>query len=102
MVAPALEGPGLIAARAFSLAQLGFTLIPDAVRRPRRLRPQTKIVQGWPRLWINFKALVGIFSQNIGPSLAIRANPVQFPFRTPKRTDGSGWMRTAGAGGAAG
>jgi hypothetical protein len=40
-----------------------------------------KIAQGWPKLWANFKALVGIFSQSVGPSLAIWANPVQFSFR---------------------
>jgi hypothetical protein len=40
----------------------------------------TKIVQGWPKLWANFRALIGIFSQNFGPSLAIWVNPVQFSF----------------------
>jgi hypothetical protein len=40
----------------------------------------TKIVQGWPKLWANFKALIGIFSQRVGPSLAIWANHVQFSF----------------------
>jgi hypothetical protein len=40
----------------------------------------TKIVQGWPKLWANFMALIGIFSQSVGPSLAIWANPVQFSF----------------------
>jgi hypothetical protein len=38
----------------------------------------TKIVQGWPKLWANFMDLIGIFSQNVGPSLAIWANPMQF------------------------
>jgi hypothetical protein len=38
----------------------------------------TKIVQGWPKLWANFRALIGIFSKTVGPSLAIWANPVQF------------------------
>ena len=38
----------------------------------------TKIVQGWPKLWANVRALIGIFSQSVGPSLAIWANPVQF------------------------
>jgi hypothetical protein len=33
---------------------------------------------GWPTLWANFRALIGIFSQSVGPSLAIWANPVQF------------------------
>ena len=37
-----------------------------------------KIVQGWPILWANFRALIGISSQSVRPSLAIWANPVQF------------------------
>jgi hypothetical protein len=32
-------------------------------------------------LWANFRALIGIFSQSVGPSLAIWANPVQFSSR---------------------
>ena len=32
-------------------------------------------------MWANFRALIGIFSQSVGPSLAIWANPVQFSFR---------------------
>ena len=39
---------------------------------------RTKTVQGWPTLWANFKALIGISSQSVGPSLAIWAKPVQF------------------------
>jgi hypothetical protein len=35
-------------------------------------------VQGRPKLWANFKALIGIFSQSVGPSLAIWASPVHF------------------------
>ena len=31
-------------------------------------------------MWVNIKALIGIFSQNVGPSLAIWANPVQLSF----------------------
>ena len=46
--------------------------------RPCPSVPLTKIAQGWPKLWANVKALVGIYSQNVGPSLAIWANPVQF------------------------
>jgi hypothetical protein len=42
------------------------------------LRARTKIVQGWPKLRANFRALLGIFSQSVGPSLAIWANPVHF------------------------
>jgi hypothetical protein len=41
-------------------------------------RAVTKIVQGWPKLWANFRALIWIFSQRVGPSLAVWANPVQF------------------------
>ena len=37
----------------------------------------TNIVQGWPKFWGNFKALIGIFSQIVGPSLTIWANPEQ-------------------------
>ena len=29
-------------------------------------------------MWANFRALIGIFSQIIGPSLASWANPVQY------------------------
>jgi hypothetical protein len=44
-------------------------------------QPQTKIVQGWPKLWANVvRALVGIFSQNVGPGLAIWANSAQSSF----------------------
>ena len=51
----------------------------------------TKIVQGWPKLWASFRALIGIFSQSVGPSLAIWADPVQFSFlnapcRCPQET----------------
>ena len=46
-------------------------------------RSKTKIAQGWPKLWANFRALVGIFSQSIGPSLAIWADPVQFSSKEP-------------------
>ena len=37
----------------------------------------TKIVQGWPRLWANFRARIGIFKQSVGPSPVIWANPVR-------------------------
>jgi hypothetical protein len=33
-------------------------------------RPVPKIIQGWPKLWANFRALIGIFIQSVGPSLA--------------------------------
>ena len=42
------------------------------------LRGSTNLVQGWPKLWANVKALIGIFSQSVGPSLAIWASPVNF------------------------
>jgi hypothetical protein len=38
---------------------------------------KTKIVQGWPKFWANFRAQIGKSSQSVGPSLAIWANPVQ-------------------------
>jgi hypothetical protein len=40
----------------------------------------TKIVQGWPKLWANFRARIGIFSQSVGPSLTIWANPIKILF----------------------
>ena len=45
-----------------------------------------KNVQGWLKLWANF-TLIGIFSQSVGPSLAIWASPVRFSFsgNTPPR-----------------
>jgi hypothetical protein len=52
---------------------------------PAAGRNRTKIVQGWSKLLANFKALIGIFSQSVGPSLAIWANPVQFSFSSPRR-----------------
>jgi hypothetical protein len=48
--------------------------------RARVRPPRMKIAQGWPKLWANVRALVGIFSQIVGPILAIWANPVQFSF----------------------
>jgi hypothetical protein len=41
-------------------------------------------------LWANFKALIGIFSQSVGPSLAIWANPVQFSSKWPRAVWGAG------------
>jgi hypothetical protein len=37
----------------------------------------TKIVQGLPKLWANVRALIEIFSQSVGASLGIGANPVK-------------------------
>jgi hypothetical protein len=31
-------------------------------------------------MWANFRALIGIFNQSVGPSLATWANPVQVSF----------------------
>jgi hypothetical protein len=63
-------------------------LAPQHSRRTARQRwaarfrrPQTKLVQGWPKLWANFRALVGIFSHTVGSSRAIGANPAQFSFQ---------------------
>jgi hypothetical protein len=30
-------------------------------------RAATKIAQGWPKLWANFKAIIGIFRQSVAP-----------------------------------
>ena len=54
---------------------------------------ETKIVQGWPKLWANYRALIGIFSQFSGPSLVIWANPVQLSLREP---DHAGAEQAAG------
>ena len=48
-----------------------------------RFMCSTKVVQGCPKLWADFRARIGIFSQSVGPSLAIWANPVQFSFACP-------------------
>ena len=45
----------------------------DNVRRAPPRAPCTKIAQGWPKLWANFRALIGIFGQSVGPRLAIWA-----------------------------
>ena len=56
-----------------------------------RARRRTKIVQGSPKLWANFRALIGIFSQSVEPSLAIWVNPVQFSFRWAIRAWRATW-----------
>ena len=43
------------------------------IRVATRGAPLTKVVQGWPKFWTNFRVLVGAFSQSVGPSLAIYA-----------------------------
>jgi hypothetical protein len=57
--------------------------LPPHRRLCARLHCRTKIAQGWPKLWANFTALIGIFSQSNGPRLAIWANPVQFYLQQP-------------------
>jgi hypothetical protein len=55
-------------------------------REPRERQHRaayTIFLHCWPKLfWANFRALTGIFSQTVGPSLTIWANPVQFWFQT--------------------
>jgi hypothetical protein len=67
---------------------------PVQLGLPRVQISATKTVQGWPKLWANFKALVGVFSQSVGPSLAVWANSVQlsvydsdWPQPIPERID---------------
>ena len=81
-------------------AEVADQRVPRSARRlDARDALITKIVQGWPKLWANFRNLIGIFSQSAGPSLAIWANPVQFSSmlssrRVPARVianGGAGW-----------
>jgi hypothetical protein len=53
----------------------------------------TKIAQGRPKLWAKFKALIGIYSQSVGQSLAIWANPVQFSLEASPPAHGRGTSR---------
>ena len=46
----------------------------------------TKIVQGWPKLRANLRALILIFSQSVGPRLAIWADPAHFSLPYAGRT----------------
>jgi hypothetical protein len=58
-----------------------MTLTPTSMAAPSEAPESgavTKIVQGRPRLWANFTALIGMFCQSVGPGLVIWANPVQF------------------------
>ena len=65
------------------------------------VRARTKIVKGWPNFWANFRARIGIFSQSVGPSLAIWVNPVQNSFgalaQRPGRAHGVDVGDAAGA-----
>ena len=40
-------------------------------------------------MWANFRVLIGIFSQCVGPSLAIWANPVQFSSESRAQVNGA-------------
>ena len=53
--------------------------------RRRAARIKRKLHRVGPNLWANFKAIIGIFSPSVGPSLAIWANPVQFSFQLIQR-----------------
>ena len=43
----------------------------------RMVEPR-EIFQLWPKFWARFILLIGIFSQNVGPTCIIWANPVNF------------------------
>ena len=77
-------GPARAAARPPSII---FILSDDlgfgdySASEPVHPEVKTKIAQDWPKLRANFRALIWIFSQSVGPSLASWANPVQFSFK---------------------
>jgi hypothetical protein len=48
--------------------------------QPCEFQVYDKTVQGWPKLWADFKARIWTFSQSVKPSLTIWANPAQFSF----------------------
>ena len=59
---------------------------------PRRVGLNHEIAQGWIKLWASIRALIGILRHSVVPSLAIRANVVQFSImsrRGSKRVQGS-------------
>jgi hypothetical protein len=62
-------------------------------------RSKTKIVQGWPKLWANFQALIGIFSQIVGPSLTIWVNPDTFRLWAADLYSGQFFLRCGGGDG---
>jgi hypothetical protein len=68
-------GPGVAGAGRAAERESARRGPQSCLLEPRR---QTKIVQGWPKLWANFRALIGIFSQTVGPSLAFWANLYNF------------------------
>jgi hypothetical protein len=56
--------------------------VTDEIAVFRWVVDKTKIVHArCPNFWANVKALIGIFRQSVGPSLAIWANLVQFSFK---------------------
>jgi hypothetical protein len=57
------------------------------LRRGAVVGGRTKTVQGWPKFLANFRAPIGIFSQSVGPSLAIWATPVRFSLRQVEDKD---------------
>jgi hypothetical protein len=71
-------------------AELAQQLLGDGVQGGRPLEPRRgsrglevaglwmKVVQGRPELRASVKTLMEIFSESVGPSLAIWTNPVQF------------------------
>ena len=71
-------------ARQFEAEQLplqrGRQLAPlvHATHRPAEQKPgERKLYRAGPKLWADFDTLIGIFSQRVGPSLAILTNPAQ-------------------------
>ena len=80
MTAPPVAGRAHLAEDRVREALAHLAVVAHRRVQHHLLEALTKIVQGWPKLWANFRALIGIFSQIIGPSLAIWANPVQFSF----------------------
>jgi hypothetical protein len=74
---PRLVGVGLVEHEGVRVRQHARGQVAVQVQRDLR----TKIVQGWPKFWANVRALIGILSQSVGPSLANWANPVQFSLR---------------------
>ena len=51
---------------------------------PSRYALQTQIAQGWPKSWAKCTPLIGIITQNTGPSRAIWANPVKIASYGPQ------------------
>ena len=61
------------------------TALSSAV--PCSHRCETRNSQGWPKLWADFKTLIGIFSQNSEPTYEFSwANPANFRFELRRAT----------------